>query len=177
MTTETHAERTNRHLAMLAELSGLTMQLAREAAQTALDEPGDPKHKLAFNRLATTIHRLIALEAKLAAPSPASGERPDDGKRASTSPPTHNPERTRVGRIVRDNLKRAIDGPTLRDVNRYLETRLTQPDVDEAIESTQPIGVIARTICQELNIPFDLAQQPDDVICRRPKPESSLTPS
>ncbi len=163
-------ERHTRHLAILAELSDLALQIARAAAQQALDDPTDAKATMAFTRLANTTKQLIALEAKLSAPSPASaGEGRGEGNRAGTTPPTHNPERARVGRIVRDNLKRAIDGPPLKDVNRYLETRLNQPDVDEAIQSTQPIGVIARTICRELAIPFDLAQQLDDVICKRPK--------
>jgi hypothetical protein len=170
MNTETQAERSERHLATLAELGSLTLQLAREAAQTALDEPGDPRHKLAFNRLAATVHRIVALEHKLSAPSPASTEARGQGKPGNTAPPTHTPERTRIARIVRDNLNIAIDGPTLRDVNRYLETRLTQPDVDDAIHGTEPIGIIARTICTELKIPFDVAKQPDDVICKRPKP-------
>jgi hypothetical protein len=166
---ETCTDRTNRHLAWIAELSDLTMQLARQAAQNAIDDPADPRHAMAFTRLATTTRQLIALEAKIAAPAPAKKGRAD-GTPAGTQPLNHNPERARVGRIVRDNLTRAIDGPSLKDVNRYLETRLHEPDVDRAIDSTEPIGVIARIICQEIGIPFDLAKQPDDVICRRPKP-------
>lgn len=167
MTTATPAERKDRHLAMLAELGELAMDLARNAAaaaQDAIAQETDPApHIASFTRLANTTRQLIALETRLASRAPANGHADADA-----APPIHNPERARIGRIVRDNAKRAIDGPRLRDINRYLETRLDAPDVDEAITSTEPIGVIARTICQELSIPFDLAQQPDDVIKKRP---------
>jgi hypothetical protein len=168
--------RNNHPLQMLAELADIAMELARAAGRKALEqietapatatEKPAQNHTQTFTRLARVVKEVLALETRITAdPAKPRGEKP----RYQQSGPIHDPRRNRIAQCVRDAAKRNVDGPPLRDLNRYLEDRLQNPDIDQTLADNLPVSAAAEIICQDLGLDFSYAWVHDEDL-KRPRP-------
>ena len=163
------AERTGRHLGMLAELAEIGMRRAREVERRALAE--EPRRDalpdrarlnsaemdwgLVFARIARAVRQTVALEAKLAA------DAQEQATVARASQAAAERKRTRqikqqVRLLAEEAIGAEADGREAENLRLDLAERLDDPDI-EAELGRRPIGVIFAGICRDLGITPDLS--------------------
>ena len=149
---------------MLEELADLAMALAQAAAKKAKAQIEDPKPGpdpiKAFTSLATTVRQLIALEARIAdpkAPTTRPNPKPVDEAREFIA------EATR-GCAKADQAATRRHGPTKRHIEQNIEHRMAAEDITALIEEDMPAYVIVSTICDDLDIRCEVAEQPDEYL-------------
>jgi hypothetical protein len=141
--TPTPADRTERHLAMLARLAEIGMEIAEEAGRQAPGEAGkgpqaaDPA--LSFARTARAVRLTIALEARLAADRLA----------------TRRPEAARRRDRIHTKVERALEAE--RDDADEVETLATAAweqltETDDADLLDRPIHEVVARICADLGL-------------------------
>lgn len=160
------ASRTSRHLAMLEKMAAIAMALACAAAEKArahlehpAPEPGqanEPDPALAFTRLARTVRQIIALEARIAGPTPLP---PIPPLRDLTEP------RHLIAEAVRtcakaDPAATVRHGPAHAQIDRYIDERIDADDITRLIGRNANVAEIIERICNSLGIHFDITQQP-----------------
>ena len=117
--------------------------VAQPAAAPKPEQASQPDPTIAFDRIARTIRRTIALARKLdepASPGPAQGTH--QRRRAA---------RKQIIRDVEDTIQRRTDGAEAEALHAELYERLDAPDLDDDID-TQPIADIIAAICRDLGI-------------------------
>ena len=170
------AERTGRHLGMLAELAEIGMELARDVRRQAL--AGDPPRDalpdpalvnragadgaradfgLMFARVARAVRQTVALEARLAADAQA---REREGavaqaSRAAAERKRLKQQKERVRRLVEDAISADADAGDGEGLRLDLDERLEDPDIEDEL-GRGPIGVVVLGICKDLGVEFDL---------------------
>ena len=152
---------------MGADLAHLVHQQAKAQAQTPeptrdpAAEPA-PDLALAFDRIARTIRRTIALARKLAEPLPAPP--------ATKPTQDRNLARRRIIRDVEDTIQRKANGTHAESLHDELFVRLDAPDLEDDIDH-RPITDIIEDICRDLG----LAAMPGTHPWKRRTPEDIKT--
>ena len=170
------AERTERHLHMLAELAEIGMQLARDVARQALEVAEDAQKEdargltakpagsldfgLIFARIARAVRQTVALEARLASEAEAGVQQQAASKAASERVHARQ-QKQRVRGLVEDAIAaRAASGEgdsgEAENLRLDLDELLEDPDI-EAELGRRPVGVIVAGICENLGIRADLS--------------------
>jgi hypothetical protein len=171
---EAAAERTARHLDQCKELADLSMQLARKAAQKALQEadsgeepepdaPKKPNNTLLFTRLAACARATIALEARIA--------NAHENLRQTFYSPKPDPRRAPVREAFRQYTA-DMARPTA--ILRMAESELE----DELLHEDMTVADLFLSICEKVGINFDyddlsnelLAMNDPSPILHPPKP-------
>ena len=158
------AARTERHLALLAELAEIGMDLAREVRRQALDASDDapPAADLAltFSRIARAVRQTVALEARLAEP-----RQPRHAERAlSVSDRWRSARRKlQVGEIVGEIIESEAAGEfDADDLLTNLQERLEDANDEEADFADRPIGELVARICADLGVTPDWSLLKDE---------------
>jgi len=171
-------QRTERHLRICEELIEIAMDLARATGREAAREaaareaeaqapqaqpsattpkPRKPNDAAAlFTRLSATIHRFIALEAKLAAG-------PQARTKQTTLPPA-DPRRATLRQVFQHVTER---NPNRAEIRRQTSARLEEI-LAEDLNGEIHIGDVFTKICEDLAVDIDLATLPDallDILC------------
>ena len=143
---------------VLHELVEMATDIARAvhrqatAAPSTAPEPApaqapQPDPTIAFDRIARTLRRTIALARKLSEPArPAPVERstePSHQRRAAA--------RKQIIRAVEDTIQRETDGAEAKALHAELRERLDDPDLEDDLDQL-PIAEIIRDICRDLGI-------------------------
>ena len=139
---------------VLHELVEMATDIARAVHRQAISEPDKepaaaptPDPTIAFDRIARTLRRTIALARKLSEPArPAPVERstePSHQRRAAA--------RKQIIRAVEDTIQRETDGPEAEALHAELRERLDDPDLEDDLDQL-PIAEIIRDICRDLGI-------------------------
>ncbi len=171
------AERTARHLRLLAELAEIGMELARDLRRQALEPDaermdaaaGDTGARetgtgvradlgLVFARIARAVRQTVALEARLASDA-AAGARlgmAAEAGRAARERVRGRQLKARVRRVVEEAIAAEATGHEAENLRFDLDERLEDPDI-EAELGWRPIGVIVAGICADLGIDVDLS--------------------
>lgn len=155
------SERDARALALLAELAGIGMALARDLGRRAADDetPLDPAEAaLAFSRLSRAVRLTIALEQRLAEAAPARAEAAARAWRVRIG---HERALRAAGRkdeaealVARALAAEGRDGFEADAVLEELSERLDEADDDDWLTDV-PIAVMAARICRDLGVAFD----------------------
>jgi hypothetical protein len=151
------AARTERHLAMLAELGEIGMDLAREVRRQALDQTGEAPSAadlaLTFSRIARAVRQTVALEAKLAEERQKADA--DHLRRLAQEASARGRRRKK---LIEDAVERAIEaeahGETAEALLDDLYERLQDPR-DDADYADRPIGELIARICKALGVTPD----------------------
>ncbi len=98
---------------------------------------------IAFDRIARTLRRTIALARKLAEPAPLSTAQGARQRRLSA--------RKQIIRAVEDTIQRQADGPEAEGLHAELYERLDDPDLDDDLDQLSIADIIA-AICRDLGI-------------------------
>ena len=184
------AERTGRHLRMLAELAEIGMDLARHVrlqalglaeaaesgAEVALPEaaPSPVNARgglgadlgLVFSRVARAVRQTVALEARLASDAlervqgRAQREAAAEARLAASERTRVRRQKDRVRGLVEAAISAEAEGRDGENLRLDLDERLEDPDV-EAELGWRPIGVIVAAICDDLGIKVDLSHFTD----------------
>ncbi len=113
------------------------------SAEAAPAGTPQPDSTIAFDRIARTLRRTIALARKLSEPArPASAERSTERRLAA---------RKQIIRAVEDTIQRRTDGAEAEALHAELRERLDDPDLDDDLDQ-QPIADIIASICRDLGI-------------------------
>ncbi len=128
----------------------LARALHRQAAPETNSQPNatpaaapTPDPTIAFDRIARTLRRTIALARKLSEPArPAPAERSTERRLAA---------RKQIIRAVEDTIQRRTDGAEAEALHAELRERLDDPDLDDDLDQ-QSIADIIASICRDLGI-------------------------
>jgi len=159
------ADSTARSVVMLQRLAEFGMQLAEHAAAEALQKPTAeaPKHRrpnptLLFIRLSAMVRACITQQARLAA-----GKLP--AKPRAPRQTSEDPRRHPISAFLHDAIE---DSPKPKTARAEIHTAV-EPIIDEYLASDPEMlyaGVqVVIEICQEFDIPYDLARLPDELLC------------
>jgi hypothetical protein len=123
-----------------ADMAQMVHQQAKAAAETA--EPGATPTDCAaaFNGLARTIRRNIALARHIAEPAPVAGPARH-----------HTAARQRIIRAVEDSIQRHATGDAAETLHAEFLERLDGPDLDDALDD-RPVAEIIAEICHDLGL-------------------------
>jgi hypothetical protein len=150
---EAPEDRAERHLAVLRELAGIGMDLARKVQRQADQSDTVPAELvLTFSRIARAVRQTVALEARLADDRLTRRRKVEADERA---------ERYARGRArkaaVKDIVERVIDAGDGHDTERLLDDldeRLDDPS-DDADFAERPLGELVAAICRDLGVTLD----------------------
>jgi hypothetical protein len=147
-----HAQDTHYYRRILHDLIDLGADLARlvhqhakaEAAKpdTAPSSGPAPDPTIAFERIARTIRRSIALARKLTEPVPAPASNPARHRIAA---------RQRIIRAVEDTIQREATGSEAEPLHAEFLDRLDSPDLEDDIGHRPVVDIIA-DICRDLGL-------------------------
>ena len=171
------AERTARHLRLLAELAEIGMELARDVRRQALEPDAGRMDAaagsaggrgaraearadlgLVFARIARAVRQTVALEARLASDAKEQAQRgiAAEASRAAMQRARGRQQKARVRRVVEEAIASEATGHEAENMRFDLDERLEDPDI-EAELGWRPIGVIVAAICADLGIAADLS--------------------
>jgi len=160
------ADRTEQHLAWLHSLGEIGMQLVERAAAEAQQPPSEdtPKQRrpdpaLLIVRLSAMVRACIAQHARLAAGKIPAAPR----ARRPTSQPGSDPRRHPISAFLHDAIE---DSPKPKEIRAEIHNAV-EPIIDEYLASDPGMihagaGAVIE-ICQEFDIPYDLARMPADL--------------
>ena len=123
---------------ILHDVIDMAVDLARIAHRDAMAPTPDPT--LAFDRIARTIRRTVALARSLHEPPPAAAKTPH-----------REIARRRILREVEDAIQRHESGARAASLHAEALERMDGPDLDDDIAHT-PIGQIITDICRDLGL-------------------------
>jgi hypothetical protein len=161
------AERTARHLRMLAQLAEVGMDLALALRRRVMDpqapEPVGGDVALSFSRIARAVRQTVALETRLA----ENGQARDRQVQAEQARALG--DRGLRGALRKEEVRDIVDRPIEAgfpetDVERLLsdlDERL-EDDRDDADFIDRPIGELVERICRDLGVIFDPDLLEDD---------------
>jgi hypothetical protein len=152
--------RTERHLALLAELADIGMDLAREVRRQALDPSEDAPSAsdlaLTFSRVARAVRQTVALEARLAEVQPARPTRTISDRWRGVRRKRQVEEIVSV--IIESEPEHEFDGEQLLV---DLQERLADGD-EEADFADRPLGEMVARICCDLGVAVDWSRFKDE---------------
>ncbi len=186
---ETDEERKARQLATLRLLTEAGTNLAMAAAGLAAaefaapdPEPDQPQarpparrdYHAIFNRCATTVRQLIALEAKIAADGFARPARPNSARSDTARPDaarTSNGARPNVAARIalatdprRQLLRRALEHSVAdREIRRIIHDRIDQDLLADPDAALSPATLLV-DICDDFKLKIDFARLPDEIL-------------
>jgi hypothetical protein len=135
---------------VLHELIDMGADLARALHKQVTSAPTPdpaaapaPDPAIAFDRIARTIRRTIALARKLAEPAPPSPAAQAAERRVAA--------RKRIIRDVEDTIQREAHGPEADALHAEFRERLDAPDLDDDLDHL-PIADLIAAICRDLGI-------------------------
>ncbi len=158
-------------MGMCRDLAETAMQLARQTAAKILNpqpepapqpRPQAPDPIQTFIRLATIIHKTIALECRIAnGGSPRSTRAPQSSARSAANgafPESPDPRR--------NDLKVALDFTTEKLPDRAARRRETHAQMDQKLAEypQAEIGTLFSIICEELGLIVDWGRMPDHIL-------------
>lgn len=154
---ETDEERTERHLAVLKELTEIGMRVARavEAQATGEAAPDAPAIVgtdlgLTLSRIARAVRQTVALEAKLAEDRRA-GHAERTTKRAQDAKVRSWLRKSKVQDIVERAIEAQESGNVAERLLSDLTERLMDPD-EEAVFADRPLPELVGQICRDLGV-------------------------
>ncbi len=154
---ETDEERTDRHLAVLKELTEIGMRVARavEAQATGEAAPDAPQIVstdlgLTLSRIARAVRQTVALEARLAEDRRA-GQAQRAAKLAQETKVRSWLRKAKVQDIVERAIEAQESGDRAEDLLSDLAERLADPD-DEALFADRPLPELVARICRDLGV-------------------------
>ena len=154
---ETDEERTDRHLAVLKELTEIGMRVARavEAQATGEAAPDAPvivstDLGLTLSRIARAVRQTVALEARLAEDRRA-GQAQRAAKLAQETKVRSWLRKAKVQDIVERAIEAQESGDRAEDLLSDLAERLADPD-DEALFADRPLPELVTRICRDLGV-------------------------
>jgi hypothetical protein len=154
---ETDEERTDRHLAVLKELTEIGMRVARavEAQATGEAAPDAPvivstDLGLTLSRIARAVRQTVALEARLVEDRRA-GQAQRAAKLAQETKVRSWLRKAKVQDIVERAIEAQESGDRAEDLLSDLAERLADPD-DEAIFADRPLPELVARICRDLGV-------------------------
>ena len=154
---ETDEARTDRHLAVLKELTEIGMRVARavEAQATGEAAPDAPvivstDLGLTLSRIARAVRQTVALEARLAEDRRA-GQAQRAAKLAQETKVRSWLRKAKVQDIVERAIEAQESGDRAEDLLSDLAERLADPD-DEAIFADRPLPELVTRICRDLGV-------------------------
>jgi hypothetical protein len=170
------AERTERHLRTVAELTHGAAQLAQDALATALRRsaaaaaaeaaglppPSFPRPAAGdaidtFCRLFDRVCRGVVLEARLA------GQWKDAGRERRRARRIE-PRRTRLRRILHEAVVVYPDDPERDGVGQKIEDALADDKIQDLMADGALLGDVVITICQGFDLLVDADRLPDDAL-------------
>ena len=102
-----------------------------------------PDPTIAFDRIARTLRRTIAIARKLSEPArPAASERSSERRLSA---------RKQIIRAVEDTIQRRTNGAEAEALHAEFYERLDDPDLDDDLDQ-QPVADIIKAICRDLGI-------------------------
>jgi hypothetical protein len=154
---ETDEARTERHLAVLKELTEIGLTLARAVCAQATGEaaPDAPPIVstdlgLTASRIARAVRQTVALEARLAEDRRA-GQADRAAKRAQETKVRAWLRKAKVQDIVERAIEAQETGDAAEDLLSDLAERLADPD-DEAVFADRPLPDLVARICRDLGV-------------------------
>ena len=149
---------------ILHELIEIGTDLARAVHRQAAPEPNAepgaapypekatqpapaPDPAIAFDRIARTLRRTIALARKITEPAPTG---PTE-RAAEQAHQRRLAARKRIVREVEDTIQRRADGAEAEALHAEFYERLDDPDLDDDLDE-QPVADIIKAICRDLGI-------------------------
>ncbi len=147
---------------VLHELIEIGTDLARIVHRQATPAPNSepnaapaaapaPDPTIAFDRIARTLRRTIALARKLTDPAPQRPAELRAERAAEQSGQRRLAARKQIIRAVEDTIQRRTDGAEAEALHAELRERLDDPDLDDDLDQ-QPIAEIIASICRDLGI-------------------------
>ena len=147
---------------VLHELIEIGTDLARSIHRQATPEPAiepapapaaapQPDPTIAFDRIARTLRRTIALARKITDPTPP---RPKDlaaERRAEHASERRLAARKQIIRAVEDTIQRRTDGAEAEALHAEFYERLDDPDLDDDLDQ-RPVAEIIKDICRDFGI-------------------------
>ena len=120
---------------------------AEQPAEPAAAPTPTPDPTIAFDRIARTLRRTIALARKLSDPTPP---RPAQ-LRADRSNERRLAARKQIIREVEDTIQRRTDGAEAEALHAEFYERLDDPDLDDDLDQ-HPVAEIIKDICRDFGI-------------------------
>ena len=115
--------------------------------ETAAAPVAAPDPTIAFDRIARTLRRTIALARKITDPTPS---RPAQ-LRAEHASERRLAARKQIIREVEDTIQRRSNGAEAEDLHEELRERLDDPDLDDDLDQ-RPVADIIKDICRDFGI-------------------------
>ena len=146
---------------VLHELIEIGTDLARSVHPQAAAEKAEPNNQpnaapaaapapdptIAFDRIARTLRRTIALARKLSDPAPLSTAE----RAAAGAQQRRLSARKQIIRAVEDTIQRRTKGAEAEDLHAELRERLDAPDLDDDLDQ-RPVADIIKDICRDFGI-------------------------
>jgi hypothetical protein len=150
------------------------MQLAERAGARALAQPIEPAPEpepkpapsldphFLFNRLARLVKDLVAIKTRLAAGIIPDSPAPDTRSEAWQT--LTDPRRRHIIRTLHEAIKTSHYPKSEHKALRHQIESRTETFLAADPDQTLPAGMAIITLCEELHLPFDIHQLPDEVL-------------